>query len=687
MKKFLLLLFALISTNTYAQINVKEGSFHKIEGFLMLDKEDHRDDNWNPMALIKITAEGMKAEERARLEFHGNGATYIDVQQMGSQTYLYLTAQAATFLEIIHPDYGKTEYWFPEDLCDHCGYEMVIQHIPLTPVTDSKPQNTYFIIKSDQNDALIYIDNDFVGTKEISKLFTIGSTHSWRIECNMYHSESGTVTLKEKTTINKQMRPAFGYLDISTSPEQGARVYVDGEYIGDSPCKTDKLKSGTHNVRVMKDMYKMTEQSITVTDGKTTSHTIDMAANFVNVTVTTNSSSIYDIYIDEVYKGFGSWTGKLSKGTHLFEARKDKHRSSSKNVFLEVGSHETIILDTPTPINGTLDINSNPMGAQIYIDGKSYGETPNYISDVLIGEHELKLTLQGYNEIKRSINIKEDDVLSLNLELQKQENAEELFNLGYNYEKGNGVKQDYSKAVEYYTKAANMGHAGAQCNLGNCYFYGFYNVKPDKSKAVKWYTKAANQGNASAQFNLGLFYEYGYGVKQDYAKAVEWYTKAANQGNASAQFYLGVFYEKGRGVKQDYSKAVEWYTKAANQGYADAQYSLGYCYENGHGVKQDYAKAVEWYQKAANQGYANAQCNLGYCYGNGHGVKLDYAKAVEYYTKAANQGNRSAQFNLGVFYENGYGVKQNYAKAVEWYKKAAEQGDEDAKTALKRLGY
>ena len=655
MKRLLFLLFTLISINVFSQINVKEGSFRRIEGYLMLDKSEHTDINDKPMALIKISTEGMKAEERARLIFKGNLETYFDVVQEPAETHLYISAQAATFIEIQHPDYGKTEYWFPQDLCDYCGYEMVIEYKPYIPEPGpAKPQNTYFIVKSDQNDALIYIDNEFVGTKEVSKLLTLGSTHSWRIECNMYHTESGTVTLKEKTVINKQLRPAFGYLNISTAPEQGARVYVDGEYIGDSPCKTDKLKSGTHNVRVMKDMYKMTEESITVVDGKTNNCTIDMAANFVTVTVTTDKSTEYDIYVDEMYKGSGTWVGKLSKGNHLFEARKDNHRTSSKNIFLgEVGTIETIILDSPTPINGTLDINSNPMGAAIYIDGKSYGETPNYISDVLIGEHELKLSLKGHKEVKRNINIKEDETLSLNLELQKQETktAEELFNLGYNYAYGKGVQQDYAKAVEYYTKAANMGHAGAQNNLGVCY-------------------------------------KNGEGVKQDYAKAVEWYQKAANQGHARAQNNLGLCYEKGQGVNQDYAKAVEYYTKAANQGYMYAQKNLGYCYQYGRGVKQDYTKAVEWYQKAANQGYAGAQCNLGYCYEKGQGVKQDYAKAVEYYTKAANQGDKYAQYNLGNCYNYGWcNIIQNKAKAVEWYQKAANQGYENAKTALKNLGY
>ena len=52
----------------------------------------------------------------------------------------------------------------------------------------------------------------------------------------------------------------------------------------------------------------------------TTNATLKMSANFVNVTISTDSQS--DIYVDEEYKGTGRWTGRLSDGSHIFEARK-----------------------------------------------------------------------------------------------------------------------------------------------------------------------------------------------------------------------------------------------------------------------------------------------------------------------------------------------------------------------------
>ena len=264
---------------------------------------------------------------------------------------------------------------------------------------------------------------------------------------------------------------------------------------------------------------------------------------------------------------------------------------------------------------------------------------------------------------------------------QYHDSIEEYYTQGLTYLN----ESNYTEAVKFFRQAAEQGHAGAQNNLGHCYYKG-YGVPQNYTIAVEWYRKAAEQGDAMAQNNLGYCYANGYGVPQDYNKVVEWYRKAAEQGLASAQCSLGYSYEKGYGVTQDYSKAVEWYRKAAEQGDAMAQFNLGLCYEKGDGVTQDYSKAVEWYRKAAEQGNATAQYKLGYCYANGYGVPQNYTIAVEWLRKAAEQGNAEAQSCLGYCYYSGYGVPQDYNKAVEWYRKAARQGETTAQNNLRYLG-
>lgn len=112
--------------------------------------------------------------------------------------------------------------------------------------------------------------------------------------------------------------------------------------------------------------------------------------------------------------------------------------------------------------------------------------------------------------------------------------SDALFNMGYMYCNGIGIKQDFDKGIEWYKKAADAGNSGAMNNIGYMYFSG-EGVKQDYSKAYKWYKKAADARDSVAMSNIGYLYEHGEGVKQDYNKALEWYTKAFNEGDEDAK--------------------------------------------------------------------------------------------------------------------------------------------------------
>ncbi len=224
--------------------------------------------------------------------------------------------------------------------------------------------------------------------------------------------------------------------------------------------------------------------------------------------------------------------------------------------------------------------------------------------------------------------------------------APEMFNRGLDYYNGQGVPQDYAKAME-------------------------------------WFRKAAAAGIGRAMNNIGMLYTNGQGVPQDYAKAMEWFRKGAAAGSGLAMNNIGVHYDNGQGAPQDYAKAMEWYRKAAAAGSGDAMYNIGVHYDNGQGVPQDYAKAMEWFRKAAAAGSGLAMCNVGTLYASGQGVPQDYAKALEWYRKAAAAGSGAAMYNIGVHYADGQGVPQDYAKAMVWLGRAEKQGGQAAAVARK----
>ena len=591
-----------MSFNVFGQsdsFKVKDGSFHKVEGCITIPAR--YDDNNAAMAVVKIIPENIGEQERVKLYFTGNLATFIEVEQHIGETWVYLTAEAATFLKIQHPDYGSTEFWFPEDLKPKQCYEMTLQYVDPTPVVEtgflaisSEPseadvyvdgknygkttafitnlsagthelklqkqgyititkniviqkgetlkldetmqtvssQRTYLIVKADQADALIYIDDEPINTGEASKSVNIGSTHTYRIECNLYHEESGTVTVNERVTIDKKLRPNFGYINVTTSPESGAKVYVDGEYLGLSPIKTDKLKSGSHAVRVMKDMFKMTEKSFTVTDGQTTNANINMSANFVNVTVNTDTDS--DIYVDDEYKAKGKWTGRLSDGMHNFEARKANHRTTKKSLDLVLGENMTITLDKPQPISGSIDVNSSPMSAEIYIDGKHYGQTPNYINEILIGTHTLKLEKQGCATLSKTITIKENETLTVNEKLQT---GKEIT-----------ISTDQS-GDKIYVDGNYLGISPITSNLS----YGSHNIKAIRDGKEVTKTMTVSQYGGDNSVKLTFKQEINGHEYVDLGLSVKWAT--CNVGASKAEDY-GNYYAWGEtSTKSDYSSS------------------------------------------------------------------------------------------------------------------------------------
>jgi TPR repeat protein len=74
--------------------------------------------------------------------------------------------------------------------------------------------------------------------------------------------------------------------------------------------------------------------------------------------------------------------------------------------------------------------------------------------------------------------------------------------------------------------------------LGFMFEYG-KGVPQDYAEALKWLHKAAEQGDTSAMDSLASMYRYGEGVTQDYAEAVKWYRKAAELGYAGAMVGQG----------------------------------------------------------------------------------------------------------------------------------------------------
>lgn len=225
-------------------------------------------------------------------------------------------------------------------------------------------------------------------------------------------------------TIIRQARTSQ-YVVFQLTPSN-AVVEIDGELLQtDGGIATKMMKFGTYNYRVQAPNYLPEAGNVTVNDPKN-KHivNVNLKPNFSVVTITVDNDA--EIWVNGERKGTGSWTGNLVAGTYVFEAKKENHRDSYMSRDIVVSSEsQTITLQAPTPILGEADINSSPAMADIYIDGKKVGQTPQMVSDLLVGQHQLRISKEGFKNYSAKLILRERETSMISAKLEKEEAEQE----------------------------------------------------------------------------------------------------------------------------------------------------------------------------------------------------------------------------------------------------------------------
>lgn len=255
--------------------------------------------------------------------------------------------------------------------------------------------------------------------------------------------------------------------------------------------------------------------------------------------------------------------------------------------------------------------------------------------------------------------------------------------LGFCYELGYGVQQDYVKALACYENANQKGSIDSLYYLGEMYRLG-RGTKVNYQKAAAYLTDTVkyDTSNAKALVSLGLLYMEGNGVEENQDKALELMTEANILNDISSYYYMGILRER----RGECSEAVKYYRNAHKfsddaEEHAKAAYRLGVIYEEGQGIIHDDSKSFVYYLEAAQKGIVAAQYRVAVFFENGRGTDTDRRKARMWYLKAALGGNAKAQRYVGELYEDGFkeeNITPNIEAAFEWYMRAALQGDQEA---------
>jgi tetratricopeptide (TPR) repeat protein len=119
---------------------------------------------------------------------------------------------------------------------------------------------------------------------------------------------------------------------------------------------------------------------------------------------------------------------------------------------------------------------------------------------------------------------------------------------------------EYDSALEYFTKAAELGNVDAHYQLGNMYMKGEV-VEKDEEKAAYHFEKAAMSGHPEARHNLACY----EAINGNIERAVKHLIIAANLGDEDSMKALWEEFEDGNITKEDLEATLRTHQAAVDE--------------------------------------------------------------------------------------------------------------------------
>ncbi len=415
MKRTILLFFLLVfGISSFSQsISVK--SFRALPNDMDARQNyPEKDMNGDLCAIIKIAT----LEKGFSFDIGSLGIT--KTEQKDGEIWIWIP-RGAKRITITHKAFlPLRDYFFTESIQEGVCYEMfLVSGKVVTTVVEEEIPTQWLLINTNPPGADVYINDVAAGKTPYQNELAVGK-YTWRVQKELYLNDAGVVELltgTQKQKIDLTLKVNYGTVQLSSSPENGASVTLNGIETGKvTPCVFEKLPVGDHMITISRDMYATTTERFSITAGETKPISINMNPTFAGITLSTEP--IADIYINGEFKANSKWQGRLNPGIYTFEAKLDKHQTAIEKQTVTIGQPINLTL-RPTPKTGNLKVISTPFEATIKMNGKEMGQTPVTLKNILIGDYTVELSLAGYANAIEKAAITEGQMASINAILVK----------------------------------------------------------------------------------------------------------------------------------------------------------------------------------------------------------------------------------------------------------------------------
>ncbi len=361
------------------------------------------------------------------------------------------------------------------------------RHLPYIPPSTVN-------IETEPEGAEIIINGIKSGTSNATITNLYAGEYQLELRKYLYYPYAGKFDVGEgemKTLSKIVLTPKFGTLTVNSRPD-GALIYLDGSYIGESPLHDKQVESGSHSLVAKLDLYSDYHEDIILKDGQSVVREFQMKSSggLLNITARDESGNEIkdaDVIINGQFAGLTPFLNKAyPAGKYSISIQKEYYDNST----------ESVILEAKKTISRTVMLKSNMSflhvvapGGKVFINGRDYGE--NEVDEVFQpGTYNIKVSAENHYTEGKDLILSTGHRETLNFELMPIEGSLSIVVVPYE-------KQSSAKV---YIDSEYLGNAPQRVNrvVGEYEIF----VKIEGSGALTQTGKVLEHDNTEVKFDF-----------------------------------------------------------------------------------------------------------------------------------------------------------------------------------------
>ena len=233
----------------------------------------------------------------------------------------------------------------------------------------------------------------------------------------------GVAALDKGATIVNENSDDTGFLLITSTPS-GATLYLNGKEIGTTPKQLDQMVGRYVVTAELGKYYHPARQDVTLTTaGAEVALTLTPAFGGLKVT---SEPSGANLWLDGQRMGVTPYEDeRKASGTYELRVVNEYHHSYVGEVTVDDGKITTEHLALKKNC-GTLEVTSDPPGAELWLDGESIGVTPYEDTRKPSGNYDLRVVHQHHLSHRGTVTVSDGQTTSERVTLEANYGALEV---------------------------------------------------------------------------------------------------------------------------------------------------------------------------------------------------------------------------------------------------------------------